>query len=290
MDEGLAYQIKLYRNELMKNVAKHRADVRHEDVFLATLKECRPHCVVNLANLPLANRGHRSPKEAYEGIVSSTFSLLASLSEYASSAYHGVDLVHFSSSMVYGDFTKDPQPEDVVLNPKDIYGCCKAASEDLVTGFGGARGIRSTIIRPSAVYGFGDLNRRVSQVFLEKILHGQKITANNPDVTFLDFTYVQDLVEGAYRAILQLSKGLTGTFNITTGNARSISELIDIMSMRYFPDIEVEIIKTRSFRPNRGSLDINKARTLLGYEPKWSLETGMAEYIDMTLRAMECIK
>jgi nucleoside-diphosphate-sugar epimerase len=285
-DEALVYQIRLFKKRLMEGVVKYRDDVRHVNALVGTLDEFNPDAVVNLANLPLANRSHRNPEEAYEGILSSTYHLLMALANYRDLKKKDVKLVHTSSSMVYGDFTDSPQPENVVLNPKEIYGCFKAASEDMVCGFKNDRGVPSIIIRPSAVYGFGDFNRRVVQVFVEAAAKGEPIEVKNPSTTLLDFTYVKDLVEGFRLAIEKGAEGVEGTFNITTGSAKSLAHLVDVVRF-WCPSFKVKERIEDDYRPNRGTLDIRKARKILGYSPQWSLEDGVGEYFVQVKEALK---
>jgi nucleoside-diphosphate-sugar epimerase len=289
VDEGLVYQIKLFRKEQTGSVEKFRADVRHETAFLVALFDYKPDVVINLANLPLANRSHRNPSEAFEGIVKSTYHLLSAVSEYKERARGDVKLIHISSSMVYGDFTKDPQPENVILRPKDIYGCFKAASESMVTGFSNNKGFPATIIRPSAVYGFGGLNQRVVQKFVEGAVLRHPLQAVNPEHTYLDFTYVEDTARGIMLSMEKLCEGVTGTFNITTGEAKSIKHLIEIITGQY-PETRVDELYKETYRPTRGTLDISMAKEVLGYKPKWSLETGVEKYLLQTEQAKQCLQ
>jgi UDP-glucose 4-epimerase len=69
--------------------------------------------------------------------------------------------VHISSSLIYGDFEADPNPETDSKNPKDICGSLKLASEYIVKGYAQRHNINYGIIRPSAVYGPTDNNKRV---------------------------------------------------------------------------------------------------------------------------------
>ena len=69
--------------------------------------------------------------------------------------------------MIYGDFKKSVVTENSEKNPKDSYGIMKLAGEVVTEGLCRLHNIPYTIIRPSAVYGPKDMNRRVSQIFIE---------------------------------------------------------------------------------------------------------------------------
>jgi UDP-glucose 4-epimerase len=68
------------------------------------------------------------------------------------------------------------------------------------------------------------------------------------------------------------------TFNMTRGEGRTLNELVGILK-GWFPNLRVEKKAANRTRPRRGALDISKARRLLGYSPRYSLEAGLAETV-----------
>ena len=129
-----------------------------------------------------------------------------------------------------------------------------------------------TIIRPSALYGERCVSRRVGQAFIENALRGLPLTVNA-----LDFTYIGDLVQGIILCIAR-EESRNQTFNLTYGGARSLNQMIEIMK-REFPGIEVKYNPRDALMPERGTLSVDKARKLLGYQPAYPLERGFVEYI-----------
>ena len=197
------------------------------------LWKVEPEILINLAALPLAVTAVQNSEEAFKSICSSSHNIMEILRDYP----HLEKYVHISSSMVYGDFACDPNPETAPKNPKEIYGSMKLASEYIVMGYSKRYDIHSAIVRPSAVYGPGDNNKRVLQKFCEAAINNETIYAMNPSSNFLDFSFVEDTAEG----IKLISKGNTDTceaFNITRGQGRSLNEVIDILR-GLFPNLKV---------------------------------------------------
>jgi UDP-glucose 4-epimerase len=97
--------------------------------------------------------------------------------------------------MVYGDFDRDPNPEDAAKAPKNNYGRFKLESEQLVRDLVGAAGREHVIVRPSGVYGPTDINDGVVQIFCEKALQGEKFVVNRSETT-IDFTWIEGIAEG----------------------------------------------------------------------------------------------
>jgi len=242
------------------------------------LRETRPTHIVHLGALPLATRAMEDSEPAFESILRGTHNLLEAIRSAG-----GVEkLVYVSSSMVYGDFVQDPQPETAPTSPKDIYGGMKLAGELLVRVFSRVTDLSAVVVRPSAVYGPTDVNGRIVQKIVDAALFGSPLRLVNPAETLLDFSYVEDVVDGLTRALFAPVDD--ETFNVTAGRGRSLAELYELVRAR-FPHLQAEVDEhERDFRPRRGALDISKARELLGYEPRFPLEAGIAAYLDFAAR------
>ncbi|MFC1726369.1 NAD-dependent epimerase/dehydratase family protein [candidate division KSB1 bacterium] len=249
------------------------------------LKECiekyKPEVIIHLAALPIASVSNDYPTEAKVNILDSTITLL----EVLKTVNFKIDrLIYTSSSMVYGNFLRNekdeiiPATEDQICNPIDIYGAMKLSGEYIVKVYNHRFKIPYTIIRPSAVYGPTDCNRRVTEIFLTNALEGKKLILDNGGKHQLDFTYIDDLVEG-YILTANSENALNQTFNLTRGKGRQIKDLAEIIG-KFLPGTEIIDSNIKPYRPNRGTLDISKARGKLGFEPKYDLEKGIQKYFD----------
>ena len=101
-----------------------------------------------------------------------------------------------SSSMVYGNFDGKEVDEEMRCSPIGIYGALKFAAEKIIIAYNQVFDLNYTIIRPSALYGERCISRRVGQIFIENALFGKKFTINGLGKEKLDFTYIQDLIQG----------------------------------------------------------------------------------------------
>jgi len=257
-----------------------RGDTRNKGDIRRNILKYKPDRILHLAALPIADLANLYSEEAITTILQGTANVLEVIRD--------VDFVkrfiYTSSSMIYGDFQYTPADEEHPKNPTEIYGGTKYAGEILTQSFGRRYGIEYTIVRPSAVYGPTDINKRVSQIFLENALQGEEIIVHGEGRIKLDFTDIEDVVNGFILAIFKEEAG-NEIFNITRGEGRSIVELADIIK-KYFPDLKIVYKQAEIFRPKRGTLDITKARQLLGYNPKFSLEDGMKKYIEFVKQWM----
>lgn len=264
-----------YRHSfLLKNATLIRGNILDSNDLRRKISEIKPDFIVNLGSLPLATTAKQNTEEAFDSILTGTRNFLEIMRDLNFLKKY----VHISSSMIYGDFEKIPNPENAKKEPKDIYGAMKLASEYLVKGYSSLHNFKFAIIRPSAVYGPTDNNRRVIQIFIENALRDEKITARNPDKEILDFTYVEDTAEGI-KCVTLAEGAVNKEFNITRGEGRSLADVINILK-RHFPKLKVEIDRKESFYPQRGSLDISNAIKYASYQPKTNLENGIKKYID----------
>lgn len=92
-----------------------------------------------------------------------------------------------------------------------------------------------------------------------------------------DFVYVKDIVEGSIRA---LEAKQSGIYNLGSGHARSFNELIDVLNGALGTDFKPDYIENPHLHyQNFTQADLTNVRSGLGYEPKYPLETGVADYM-----------
>jgi nucleoside-diphosphate-sugar epimerase len=263
-----------YRREvLLRDARVVLASTEGRDEIRRVMRETQPEYLIHLGVLPLATVARVRTDHAFQSMLRGTFNLLEVCLDAGLKKF-----LYVSSSMVYGDFAQTPMPEDGPTAPKDPYGGFKLAGEIILQTYSRAQGLPYAIVRPSAVYGPTDMNDRIVQRFAECALWNRPLTVVDPDNTFLDFSYVKDVAEGLVKVLL--SPVQNETFNITAGEGRTLTELYDLLRERH-PDMPVEVSnQAEDFRPKRGALDVSKARRLVGYEPQYSLERGVEEYLE----------
>ncbi|HYG73993.1 MAG TPA: NAD(P)-dependent oxidoreductase [Planctomycetota bacterium] len=252
-----------------------RGDIRVQKRMQQLMNEYKPHAVVHLAALPSAKESTMYPTEALQINVDGTLSVLEGIKAAGS-----VQRVVFtSSSFVYGNFKRPIADEEHPTDPIDVYGGTKLTGEILTKAYAKQNGFEYVVIRPSAVYGFGDCNRRVTQIMIENAMQGKPLILHDGGRSKIDFTYVTDVADGFARALLT-PEAANQTFNITRGNARSVLEFAQEVK-KHFPNAQLVEKPADTNRPERGTLVIDKAQKLLGYKPTIDIEQGVREYISL---------
>ena len=92
--------------------------------------------------------------------------------------------------------TQKDVKEERICKPIGIYGTLKYSGELLVKSYSHVFDLPYTIIRPSALYGERCVSRRVGQIFIENAIQNLDITINGNGEEKLDFTYIEDLING----------------------------------------------------------------------------------------------
>ena len=248
------------------------ADARDYHAVSRVVSEMKPTTIVHLAAVAHANRSNKDPFSTFDHSLRTLENVL--------DATRGSNarFIYLSSSMVYGDFRGAVAHEDQQCLPLGIYGSLKLAGELMVKSYGQVFDTDFVIVRPSALYGERCVSRRVGQAFIESALTTGQLTVNGDGMDALDFTYIRDLVSGLALTIVK-PEASGEVFNLTYGAARSINELASIVKSQ-FPGVTVNYQPKDALMPERGTLSIAKARSVLGYIPKFSIEDGFNQYMD----------
>ncbi len=249
-------------------------DTLNKDYLRRVLNRIKPDVIVHMAALPLANVAIEQTEEAFDSILTSTVNILEVVRDFD----HSCPVIYTSSSMVYGDFETPSVIEKAPKDPKDIYGSIKFAGEIISAGYRKRYGIDVRTVRPTAVYGPFDANQRVLYKFITRALNKEPLRVDGNGSMALDFTYVDDTANGIYR-VATTDAAAGETFNIARGKSETLSTAVSIIS-ETIGDVEVEYGEVPAHIPNRGTLDITKARELLGFEPQYSLERALPAYIE----------
>ena len=246
-------------------------DARDYHAISRIMNEISPDIIIHLAAVSHANKSNKDPHSTFDHSLRTLENVLDSAKNFKS------HLIYISSSMVYGNFAQDSVNEDSVCNPIGIYGNLKYAGELMVKSYNQVFDLPYTIIRPSALYGERCVSRRVGQIFIENAIQGLDISIDGDGNEKLDFTYIKDLIQGI-TLCCKNSKAINEIFNFTYGHSRKISELADMIK-KEFPRIEISYKERDKLMPKRGTLSIQKAKNLLGYNSSYPIEKGYSDYI-----------
>jgi nucleoside-diphosphate-sugar epimerase len=225
--------------------------------------------IVHMASFPRQKVVNANPAAGADVMMRGLINLLESAKKHRIERF-----VYISSSMVYGDF-EDQVLEDDQCQPQGQYGIMKLAGEWLVKDYARRCGFEYVIIRPSAVYGPLDVEDRVVAKFMLAAMRGQTLKVNGAGET-LDFTYVDDAADGIAAAATRIM-ARNNTYNITKSHSVSLLEAAE-MIVKIVGSGTIEVRDRDPDFPSRGALNIDRARTILGYDPKVDVREGIENY------------
>jgi len=247
----------------------YQIDITDRDGIDWVVREHKPDTVIHLASFPRQKVVNADPAWGAQVMMEGLINVLESAKR------HKVErVVYISSSMVYGDF-EDQVAEDSECNPIGQYGIMKLAGEQLVKDYHRRGAFDYTIIRPSAVYGPLDVEDRVVSKFMLSAMRGEILRVNGAEET-LDFTYVDDVVDGIVSATNRIMSA-NRIYNITKSHSVTLLKAAE-MIVEIVGKGTVEVQDKSADFPSRGALDINRARVILGYDPKVDVEEGFQRY------------
>jgi len=188
-------------------------------------------------------------------------------------------LVFASSSSVYGNYPEEmlPLKENYECKPISPYGCSKLTAEEYCMSFYKVYGLPTISLRYFTVYGPRQRPDEAICKFSNKILNNKTIEIYGDGKQTRDFTYIKDVIEGT---ILSGGSKVKGEiFNIGSGKRISVLDLIKVIEKKIGKKADMKFIEWQKGDTTHTCADISKVMELLGYEPQYTIERGVKEYI-----------
>jgi UDP-glucose 4-epimerase len=201
----------------------------------------------------------------------------------------GVRRVVFASSggVVYGDPEVVPTPETAPKAPISPYGVSKLAGEYYMRALAALRGFEAVAMRYANVFGPRQDPKSeagVVSIFVSRLLASQSLTVFGNGLQTRDYVFVRDVARAnvlASSAAVPAGTAIDATaFNIATAAERNVLELTEAVGQVIGRKPEVEFAPARAGELLRSSLDVGKARKVLGWQPEVRFDDGLRELVD----------
>jgi UDP-glucose 4-epimerase len=237
--------------------------------------------VFHLAWATVPSTANANPLADLETNVAGTVRLLEALRDLPEIPITFVS----SGGTVYGEPDILPVPEDHPLRPKTAYGVSKTAAEHYALLYRRLWGVDARIVRLSNPFGPGqDIRGQLgaASIFAARALSGESIEIWGDGSVIRDYIYIDDAISGLLATMLapiECFEALDPVFNIGSGRGVSLRELISLLMRILDKTIDVTYRPARNFDVRANVLDITRARSLLGWSSKISLEEGLSRHI-----------
>lgn len=261
------------------------------DDDIRSLDACREACgaadfVLHHAALGSVPHSMEDPLAAHESNVTGFLNMLMAAREGGVSRF-----VYASSSAVYGDHPGELKSECEIGRLLSPYAATKHVNEIYADIFARCYGLAAIGLRYFNVFGarqdpHGAYAAVIPQ-WIGSMLRGEPVHINGDGHTARDFCYVDDIVQAnMLAATVDTPAALNQTYNIAVGGRTTLRELFEMLRSLLEPhcphlrDLRPVYREFRAGDVRFSQADISKAHQLLGYQPMWRVEAGLAQTID----------
>jgi UDP-glucose 4-epimerase len=185
---------------------------------------------------------------------------------------------------VYGDSAVPPSSETTQKEPDSPYAIAKLSAEYYLSYYARIHGLDTASVRFGNVYGprqdpHGEAG--VVAIFCGRIIDGQPLRVFGDGTQTRDYVHVSDVAEATFAAATtQLPPARRvdeRAFNIGTGVATSVLELAETLCGAAGAESKIEFAPKRPGEQQHSFLSVEKARDVLGWSPRITLERGLAD-------------
>jgi CDP-glucose 4,6-dehydratase len=259
----------------IQRITTVRGDVTDYAVVERALGEYEIDTVFHLAAQTIVSIANRNPLSTFETDIKGAWTVL----EACRRSPLVKRIVVASSDKAYGDQDKLPYAESTPLQGRHPYDVSKSCADLIAQSYGLTYHLPVSVTRCGNIYGGGDLNwNRVVPGTLRSVLRGERPVIRSNGQLTRDYMYVDDVVSGYMLLAQKLDDpGLFGqAFNFGMDDPKSVLEIVrEIIAISDYPELEPIILDQVSNEIEKQYLNSDKARRILGWEPRFSLEDGL---------------
>jgi UDP-glucose 4-epimerase len=282
---GYKEPLELLQKKYLEKFRYYEADLKG-DISSIFEKENNIDAVIHYAASCLVDESVRDPGKYFVNNVSVTANLLSTMYKF-----NVKNIIFSSTCAIYGEAKYFPIDEKHPLNPTTPYGASKKMAEETIQWFEKIKGIKYHILRYFNVCGatddgtIGD-SKKPSSLLVQNAVRGalgiEKFFLTCPEVDTPDKTPIRDYIDvvDLNEAHLKALENLLTTkkseiINLGTGAGNSVLEVVNQVKKLTGADISIEKANTRLGDDAKKIADISKAKAVLGWEPKRTIENSI---------------
>jgi len=272
-------QSELVRGGLLDNVKVIRGDVCDRETVERALGEYEIDTVIHLAAQTIVGIANRNPVSTFESNIAGTWTLLEACRRSPTIK----SIVVASSDKAYGEHEQLPYNEDAPLVGRHPYDVSKSCADLIAQAYAATYDLPVAVTRCGNLYGGGDLNwNRIVPGTIRSVLRGQRPVVRSDGQFVRDYFYVEDGAAANMTLAERLAsdpslKGQAFNFsNETQVNVLDVvARILKLMDSDLEPDVRNEAVN----EIRRQYLSAEKARTVLDWQPLFTLDEGLGATI-----------
>ncbi|MEA3340142.1 MAG: GDP-mannose 4,6-dehydratase [Chloroflexota bacterium] len=267
----------LRRSGYQERIAVVRGDVTDYELVERTLNEYEIDSIFHLAAQTIVPIANRSPLSTFETNIKGSWTVL----EAARRSPTVTRVALASSDKAYGAHETLPYTEDAPLRGCYPYDASKACAEFIARTYAVTYDLPVAITRCANLYGGGDLNwSRIFPGTVRSLIRGERPIVRSDGTMVRDYLYARDAVNAYLTLVEHLDgPGVQGeAFNFGMDNPKSVLEIVQtIIAISDYPELEPVVLSDAPNEIQAQYLDSGKARRVLDWTPRYSLEEGLSE-------------
>lgn len=197
---------------------------------------------------------------------------------------HVKKFVYASSSSVYGDEPNLPKKEGTEGNLLSPYAVTKRCDEEWAMQYTKHYGLDTYGMRYFNVFGRRQdpdgAYAAVIPKFIKQLVNGERPVINGDGKQSRDFTYIENVIEANLKACLAGHEAAGYAYNIAYGGREYLIDIYHMLAEALGKDTEPVFGPDRAGDIKHSNADISRAKKMLGYEPEYDFERGIAEAIE----------
>lgn len=268
----------LYSGDEYKKINTVVGALEDEPLLERILGEYEIDTVFHVAAQAIVGIANRNPLSTFEANIRGTYNLL----EASRKSPLVRRIVVASSDKAYGDQARLPYTEDMPLCGSHPYDVSKSCADLIAQSYHKTYGLPVCITRCGNLFGGGDLNfNRIIPQTIRSIINGEPPVIRSDGSFIRDYFYVEDAV----RAYLLLAKKMNElyieghAFNFSNEVRLTVLELVNKILNLMGSDLEPVILNQGSNEIRHQYLSARKAREILGWAPRFTIEDGLKKTI-----------
>jgi len=257
-----------------------QADLLDYETLVRVVNEYEVRAVFHLGAQTIVQTANRSPHSTFEANVRGTYNLLEACRTAGAVGDPVERIVVASSDKAYGAHGELPYREDFALRPSYPYDVSKACSDMIARSYAATYGLPVAVTRLANVYGGGDVNfTRIVPDTARALLEGNRPVIRSDGTPTRDYLHASDAVEAYLAVAASVPERRGRAWNAGAGQPVSVLEvtrrLISVSGRDVEPDVQG--VGTPAGEIDSQHLDSTRMREELAWEPRVSLDDGLAE-------------
>lgn len=258
-----------------KKIAVIKGSVANYGLVEGIIRKNRINIVFHLAARAIVGKCHNSPLSTFTTNIKGTWNIL----EACRNAKTVKSIVVASSDKAYGSHKKLPYTEEAALIGKNPYDVSKSCADLLACAYAHTYGLPVAVTRCGNIYGPGDFNfSRIVPDTIRCALTGKRLLIRSDGKFTRDYIFIDDIVNGYIILAEKIQKlKLSGeAFNFSDENPLSVLKLVKKIYRMVGKKENYKITNITKYEILHQYLASNKAKKVLGWKPRFTLEKGLA--------------